>query len=231
MSRGRLLRIFAVFVGCLVCFAIDGIGAGIAMWRMPNKGAIDSPLSDFGHTLLPYTESCKSDWVTWLLLAELVILAITILFHSQSVNVLILAGLAQAPLSLLRAMTVWITSFPNCDPLCVLCGRNNCPESLWESIVITMQSYPLNTCGDLMFSGHFMYFLLAALCFHSLWSRSKLIHIALVFVTTIGGLGLIQCRVHYSGDVLVSLGLTLGAWFYAETHWLTSVMNWINQEE
>ena len=100
----------------------------------------------------------------------------------------------------------------------------HCPQSLVESIWLTMQKFPLFDCGDLIFSGHTVHFLLCAFIWdESGWGlrrRAKKLALngvwrVLLWVYVIGGVcTLIMCRFHYSVDVVVGGYISFLVWKY-----------------
>jgi hypothetical protein len=157
MRFRTLLRLAAFFVGCLLVFALDGVGAGVAMYRMPNNGVSPPVQRDVVHELVPLPGACASDFLSYLLLAELAVVGFSFLLSSRGVPIVVAAGISTSLLSALRGVTTWPTSYFSPDPSCINCGRaGGCPATLWEAVVSTLRYYPLRTCGDLMFSGHSM---------------------------------------------------------------------------
>eukprot|EP01119_Soliformovum_irregulare_P016406 TRINITY_DN4738_c0_g1_i1.p1 TRINITY_DN4738_c0_g1~~TRINITY_DN4738_c0_g1_i1.p1 ORF type:complete len:287 (-),score=41.53 TRINITY_DN4738_c0_g1_i1:135-869(-) len=118
----------------------------------------------------------------------------------------------------LRAFTIGMTQLNNPTVDCANCG-SMCPEDLWTSIIQTFSyPYPLGTCGDSMFSGHTVHYLLMALTWqtyiytHPSW---KTIAIPSIWTITIIGIAsLISCRVHYSDDIIIASLLTLMSWTF-----------------
>jgi hypothetical protein len=157
MRCRTLLRLAAFFVGCVLVFALDGVGAGVAMYRMPNNGVFPPVQRDIVHELVPVPRACASDFLSYLLLTELAVVGVSFLLSSRGVPIIVAAGISTSLLSALRGVTTWPTSYLSPDPSCINCGRaNGCPATLWEAVVTTLRFYPLKTCGDLMFSGHSM---------------------------------------------------------------------------
>ncbi len=158
MHVRTFLRLVLFFTLCVLLFLLDGVGAGVAMWRMPNKGVFPPVQRDIVHELIALPIACASDFTTYLLLAELFVVAVAFLSSSRGIPIIVAAGLSTSILSVLRAFTTWPTSYLSPDPSCVDCGRiGGCPSTLLGCIATTLRYYPTKTCGDLMFSGHSMY--------------------------------------------------------------------------
>ncbi len=231
MRLRTLLRLAAFFAGCVGVFALDGVGAGIAMWRMPNNGLFPPVQRDILHELVALPRACASDFLSYLLLAELVVVGVAFLLSSRGVPIIVAAGISTSLLSALRAFTTWPTVYYSPDPSCVDCGRGSCPATLWDAIVSTLRYYPLKTCGDLMFSGHSMYFIHIALMLHQLSGESALKKTLGWAVAGFGTFSLITCRLHYTADVILAWALSLLSWSFTLTHLLGPVMRWIDKYE
>jgi hypothetical protein len=110
----------------------------------------------------------------------------------------------------MRITTVAITSFP--DP------REGC-ERIDGS---AFSQVTLHRCGDAMFSGHTMIFVLGALIWTS-FGPLNWIGLTITFLTwccaIAGGIIIIANRAHYTVDVLVALYVTVGAWYFVQWWW------------
>ncbi|RKP10520.1 PAP2 superfamily C-terminal-domain-containing protein [Thamnocephalis sphaerospora] len=111
---------------------------------------------------------------------------------------------------ILRITTVAITSFP--DP------RLDCERIEGDPFA----SVSLHRCGDAMFSGHTMIFVLGALMWTSFSPLNWAGRIA-TFLTwccaIAGGIIIIANRAHYTVDVLVAFYVTVGAWYFVQWWW------------
>jgi hypothetical protein len=144
MRLRSVLRLAVFFFGCVLCFLLDGVGAGVAMWRMPNAGKFPPVQQDIVHELIPFPDVCVSEFLTWLLLAELVVVGLSFLLHSKGVPVIVAAGISTSLLSVLRAFSTWPTVYFSPDPSCINCGRSGgCPATLIEAILTTLRFYPV----------------------------------------------------------------------------------------
>eukprot|EP00029_Vermamoeba_vermiformis_P006313 TRINITY_DN2437_c1_g1_i1.p1 TRINITY_DN2437_c1_g1~~TRINITY_DN2437_c1_g1_i1.p1 ORF type:complete len:288 (-),score=30.57 TRINITY_DN2437_c1_g1_i1:41-904(-) len=232
-SSLTLLKLGSSFLFFLVGFLWDDIMTGVAMYRARNllSNPKDNPtLPDMGFDLLPYANICKESMLPSLVLVifMLATLFCHMIFDKQNglVNFCrfcILDGIVMS----LRATTVALTSLNNPWPQCDYCGgvdAGHCPQSLIESIWLTLQKFPLFDCGDLIFSGHTVHFLLCAFIWdeagwgfrrraqkfaaNGLWR-------ALLWIYVLCGVcTLIMCRFHYSVDVVVGAYISFLVWKY-----------------
>jgi hypothetical protein len=232
MRLRTLLRLAAFFAGCVVVFALDGVGAGVAMFRMPNHGVFPPAQRDIVHDLVAVPTACGSGFLSYVLLVELAVAAVAFLLNPSGVPIVVAAGISTSLLSALRSVTTWPTVYLNPDPSCVNCGRaGGCPATLWEAVATTIRYYPLKTCGDLMFSGHSMYFIHVALMLHQLSGESALKKTIGWAVAVLCTFSLITCRLHYTADVILAWALSLLSWSFTLTHLLGPVMRWIDKYE
>lgn len=205
---------------------------GVAMWRAPqgpgwshdvNLALIGKPyvppmndtrfstvLPDVGFDLIPYVDH---DVATRLLVCFMLVSFCVCLHSKKRWEMMSRFMLVDAILLFMRGFTVVATSMNNPYPPCYNCGHDSCPSSVWTSVWWTVSKFPFFDCGDLMFSGHTVHFLLMALLWNRFCSHKALKMI--VWSYTIPGIfTLIACRMHYTNDVLIGFFLTLFVW-----HW------------
>lgn len=230
MRLRTLFRLFVLFVAFVLCFLLDGIGAGVAMWRMPQQGVFPPLQSDIVHEIFAYRP--LGGLLTYLLLVELILVGFSFLLH-HDVSIVVAAGLSTSLLSLLRATTTWTTTLYSPDFSCIDCGRaGGCPTTLLGCIWSTLQYYPTRTCGDLNFSGHTLYFVHVALMLHSFVgprTGARILLWLLWFFTLLCTFGLIVARLHYTTDVQIAWALSLLSWYYTNAQLLPPVMAWLNK--
>eukprot|EP01104_Vermistella_antarctica_P001430 TRINITY_DN1147_c0_g1_i1.p1 TRINITY_DN1147_c0_g1~~TRINITY_DN1147_c0_g1_i1.p1 ORF type:complete len:345 (-),score=41.76 TRINITY_DN1147_c0_g1_i1:28-1062(-) len=229
---GRLLLAIGVF---LVCFLIDDVMSGVAMYRFPkgagwntttNSGSDPSwgvpVLPDLGYDLLPYNTLHMCEPASLPTSALLLFLSATgvflILFNkAQGVQIATRVFLCDAVLLTLRAFTVSTTSLNNPNPRCATCESptGECPTTLAAAVIYTLQRFPFFSCGDLIFSGHTGHWLLGAFCWLSYYDgRSKgLVRILVVCIALSGMASLISCRYHYTDDVILALFMCTFTWY------------------
>ena len=87
-----LLRLALFFVACVAVFLVDGVGAGVAMYRMPNEGVYPPVQRDVVHEAVPLPSVCATNFTSYLLLAELLVVAVAFLLSPKGVPVIVAAG-------------------------------------------------------------------------------------------------------------------------------------------
>ncbi|KAG0226776.1 hypothetical protein BGW42_003428 [Actinomortierella wolfii] len=133
-----------------------------------------------------------------------------ILTHYRPLYLLCKVLLTWALCNVMRITTVAITSFP--DP------RDGCMHQLSEFFT----TFTLHRCGDCMFSGHTVIFVISALVwtshgYHRFPKRLRWLGIAcvvFVWIICIGSaLIVIANRAHYTADILVAFYVAGGNWY------------------
>lgn len=204
------------------------------MWRGPqgpgwlqsyvppkNDSRFAAVLPDVGFDLLPFIDK---DIATKPLVLFMLVSFLRFITDSNRARIFMRFMLVDAILLLMRGFTVATTSMPNPYPPCYNCA-GECPDSVWTAIWMTITKFPFFDCGDLMFSGHTVHFLLCAM----LWQKftSNLLFKILAWAYTIPGiLLLIICRMHYTNDVLIGAFLTYFVW-----SWYTLVIDCHNNSK
>jgi len=107
-----------------------------------------------------------------------------------------------------RCTTLIGTNYP--DPSRV-CRTYKAPDNLYEFFLETIYRPHFVTCGDLMYSGHTVFFTLMGLLwsYYSVNSLEKFVWIPVSFCL----LTLVATRVHYLNDVLIAFYLTMLVWY------------------
>ncbi|KAF9178469.1 sphingomyelin synthase [Haplosporangium sp. Z 767] len=181
--------------------------ANVASYLSPDN--TETPkLSDRLFEAIP---SIKLLWLTDLADALLFVpTIILILTHYRPLYLLCKVLLTWGLCNLMRITTVAITSFP--DP------RDGCIHSVGEFF----STFTLHRCGDCMFSGHTVIFVISALVwtshgYHRFPRRLRwLAWIAMIFVwgLCIGSAFIVIAnRAHYTVDVLVAFYIAGGNWY------------------
>ncbi|KAL0483578.1 hypothetical protein AKO1_014569 [Acrasis kona] len=258
-SFSQILRLIAVsFLFGLSC-TYQLIMVSLSLARMPQgpgwmelgkvKPTIkdtrfSTVLPDLGFEVIPFV---GVDVSTWMLTAAgivtILFLLITKNFSKAAIRFLTLDTI----LMMLRGCTVVSTSLNNPFPGCFRCGAGECPRTYQESILWTFVKFSsLSECGDMMFSGHTLHFLLAALT----WSKfinykyvTLAIHPSIWLFCITGIIMLIASRMHYTNDVLVAIFITLPIWAlyhqvlerYKQRHssevpWYAFIILWLEEE-
>jgi len=135
------------------------------------------------------------------------------LFNSQGSQILIRFMILDAFLLFLRSLTISTTQMNDPNAACRNCG-SVCPDSIWLGIKqVILYPYPLGTCGDCMFSGHTVHYLLMALCWQR-YSTNTFKKFLIWLVCLYGLFSLVSCRYHYTIDILVAAIFTFSFWGY-----------------
>ncbi|KAG0371265.1 hypothetical protein BC939DRAFT_423718 [Gamsiella multidivaricata] len=202
-------------VGCTVLVIII---FGLTLYFMNVMANVASYLSP-DNTVVPKLtdrlfEAIPSIQLLWLTdLADALMFVptvILVLTHYRPLYLLCKVLLTWALCNLMRITTVAITSFP--DP------RSGCMHSTGEFFT----TFLLHRCGDCMFSGHTVIFVISALAwtshgYHRFPHRYRwLAWICLAFVWALcigSALIVIANRAHYTADVLVAFYIAGGNWF------------------
>lgn len=170
-------------------------------------------LPDIGHDFLPHIKSALYHELAVYLASGLVIIA-AIVPHSRRMTLLRQLFLVWGATLLLRSYLIPWTSYP--DPSDGCQGSDPIPGSPYAA------SFSGVSCGDLMFSGH------TSLAFHVVLvlleayplrcqGGSVLLHVISVIIFISAALAIVITHLHYSADVWVAIGTTVGCWFFYQT--------------
>ncbi|KAF9967939.1 hypothetical protein BGZ70_007573 [Mortierella alpina] len=200
---------------CIVLFGLSlyfmNVMANVASYLSPDNTQTPK-LSDRLFEAIP---SITLLWLTDL--ADIILFVPTVLLvltHYRPLYLLCKVLLTWALCNLMRITTIAITSFP--DP------RAGCIHSVGEFF----STFTLHRCGDCMFSGHTVIFVISALVwtshgYHRFPHRLRwLAWICLIFVWCLcigSAIIVIANRAHYTVDVLVAFYVA-GGNFYIWTH-------------
>ncbi|KAF9952452.1 hypothetical protein BGZ72_006290 [Mortierella alpina] len=200
---------------CIVLFGLSlyfmNVMANVASYLSPDNTQTPK-LSDRLFEAIP---SITLLWLTDL--ADIILFVPTVLLvltHYRPLYLLCKVLLTWALCNLMRITTIAITSFP--DP------RAGCIHSVGEFF----STFTLHRCGDCMFSGHTVIFVISALVwtshgYHRFPHRFRwLAWICLIFVWCLcigSAIIVIANRAHYTVDVLVAFYVA-GGNFYIWTH-------------
>lgn len=194
---------------------------GIADYRHP--GAFRLP--DMGHSLVPEITS-RPNLPNELLAVSVLSTGILILTHPKRLMVLRRLLVIYSIILVFRSIFVVSTSLPDPSPKCLQqqpyipysqpmplekSGKEN---SFWRGVKQTLFPFESTTCGDLIFSGHTVTFMLCSLIWDRYFTGKRsqwpvfLYHIW----TILGLLSIISVRFHYTIDVIVAIFVTISVW-------------------
>jgi hypothetical protein len=211
----------AIFVAS---YFLVSISSGIALWRMPkpapgwpHANGTNAVLPDVGFDLVPYmghllceTKSIFIGLPTFILLSLMASTLLLCLCSRRRSEIAIRFMLVESVLLLLRSLSIVLTALTNPDPRCANC-QYGCPSSLIGAIKMTVSRFPFWSCGDLVFSGHTVEFVLCA-CVWMSYCKVRFLQLAAACTALLGAATLIGCRYHYSIDVFVALLLSHVLW-------------------
>jgi len=188
-------------------------------------------LPDLGFQILPVMDRQETTIPNSMLLVALIGAVLRCLFHDKGITIIRRFLFIHGTTALLRCICLVATSYP--DPS-RLCNGYTPPETqslFWQQTVIHTGFL---TCGDLMFSGHTLVYILIAMLWHKYFSLvEKLIMWAMMLFSCVS---LVATRMHYTDDVLIAIYIAVTAfWFYhyaAQPHIRKNlyIINWLETE-
>ncbi|TYZ65473.1 hypothetical protein PybrP1_005037 [[Pythium] brassicae (nom. inval.)] len=252
------------FAFSLTIFAIasylNALAAVIAGWRTPNVVILDlnkqdtgeKTLPDLGHDLFKYVMTKiygQTTYIEWFDLPDEFLAAvgtcigILLIVHPRRLLILRRFCAIFACINMMRAFCVAVTSLPDASPNCI----SQAFDRAWKVLVRPSQHI---TCGDMVFSGHTVFFMLCAMTVKTYCVKSELntpftrrfpyvLWMVRYYVYTgvaFGVFAIVGTRLHYTLDVLIAVYITAQVW--ATYHWLCAhpkssfrVLNWLEHEE
>ncbi|KAJ2086379.1 hypothetical protein IW138_005750 [Coemansia sp. RSA 986] len=136
--------------------------------------------------------------------------ALLVISHERPWRVVSRMGLAWALASVIRVTTVAITSVPDPRPTCKYALGN------------PFTSFAMHRCGDAIYSGHTLIFVMCAMAWASFAPKTILGRSLLSFIWALsiaGSLIVIANRAHYTIDVLLAWYIAPGAWYTVAWFW------------
>ncbi|ORX74995.1 hypothetical protein DL89DRAFT_254751 [Linderina pennispora] len=136
--------------------------------------------------------------------------ALLVVTHERPWRVISRMGCAWSLASLIRITTVAITSVPDPRPSCEYVVGN------------VFTTFTLHRCGDAIYSGHTLIFVISAMAWSSFSPRNWIGRGLTFFVWCLciaGSLIVIANRAHYTIDVLLAWYIAPGCWYVAAWFW------------
>lgn len=218
---------FAVaYLYCLLCLICMVISTCIAWYRTPNYFL----LPDIGHNLLPELSTVFGldahklcDYLLYVTSASTLAFA---LLNPKRYIILKRVCMVYGTLMLMRSVTLLVTSLPDPYLLCDLRtpGTYDWSDMPWLNVatdVIGMfgpNDRESLTCGDLIFSGHTVLFVLCALVWHTYYKSFGVINpckLLIWVLSVVGTVLLLVTRMHWTIDILLAYYVTVTLWnFY-----------------
>jgi len=224
----RRLIVAVLYYG--ICLYLMSVMAVVSGMRYP-KGMPDLP--DLGFDLLPVMDRQETTVPNAMLLIALIGTVFRALFHDKGVTMIRRFLVIHGSCALLRCICMVATSYPDPNRLCNSYQAPDGPTSFpfWRETVVHSGFL---TCGDLMFSGHTLVYLLIALTWQKYTTKYEKPFVWILMLFSC--ITLIATRMHYTDDVLIAAYIAFTAfWFY---HYLAqpsirkniAVMNWLEAE-
>jgi hypothetical protein len=182
--------------------------ANVASKRSPNNRIV-APLRDAGFEKIGQISAL---YLTDVFDAIAIIPALLFIFlyHRTPLSCAVQIMITCCIGCILRITTVAITSFP--DP------RLDCEHVTGSPF----ESVSLHRCGDAMYSGHTMLFVLGALIWTAFSPLTWFFRAVTFFFwccAIAGGIIIIANRSHYTVDILVACYVIVGAWYFVQWWW------------
>jgi len=199
----------------LVRVAVIGFCLLLSLWIMSIVAilaGIRTPIAfpdlpDIGFQVLPSLYE-KDSIANNLLAVTGSVTVLRCVFHKRGLTMLRRFCILWTILIIGRSTTLLATSYPDPSRAC----RTYKPPATVSAFLIESVYRPeFITCGDLMYSGHTVYFTLLGLVwsYYSVYRFEKLVWIPI----GISSLILVATRLHYLNDVIIAFYLTMFTWF------------------
>ena len=140
-------------------------------------------------------------------------------------------------ISLLRAVCVATTSLPDASPMCTsqfgspetgrYKGRPIFPKAFVRAIQVMAEPSEHITCGDMVFSGHTVFFVLGCMLFKTYMTEETcdtpftrtfpkgshtFVRVCVYAIATCGIVAIVGTRLHYTLDVVIAIYIAWRAW-------------------
>jgi membrane-associated phospholipid phosphatase len=193
--KPTLQRFGAVVVFYLFSLYIMSVTVVVAGMRYPRQGG---ELPDLGFAVLPALH--KEQYPNKILMICLFCSLVRFIFHRKGITMMRRFMAIHAITALLRCVTLVATSYPDPSFVCRDYQPADNPTIFWKTTVYNNLSM---TCGDLMPSGHTLFFIILALIWHRYCNFAEK---CIFWVLSLAGcLSLIVTRLHYTNDVLIAV--------------------------
>eukprot|EP01103_Thecamoeba_quadrilineata_P005009 TRINITY_DN14868_c0_g1_i1.p1 TRINITY_DN14868_c0_g1~~TRINITY_DN14868_c0_g1_i1.p1 ORF type:complete len:383 (-),score=32.27 TRINITY_DN14868_c0_g1_i1:140-1288(-) len=165
-------------------------------------------LPDLGFAVLPALDEEDLDIPNNLLIITGLFSVARFALHRRGFTILRRVAVLWLVLIMGRCTTLVATSYP--DPS-QSCKTYKSPDTILSFIIETVYRPEFITCGDLMYSGHTVYFSLMCLSwsYYRKYDFERLVWIP----TTICILSLVATRLHYLNDVLIAFYFSVMTWY------------------
>ncbi|KAJ1948515.1 hypothetical protein EC988_005145 [Linderina pennispora] len=207
---------------CIVFLTCLGIVFGMSYYFMNVMANVASQRSRLVEEALGFRYTLPDVFFDWIGMIELLWLtdmfdalmfvptALLVVTHERPWRVISRMGCAWSLASLIRITTVAITSVPDPRPSCEYVVGN------------VFTTFTLHRCGDAIYSGHTLIFVISAMAWSSFSPRNWIGRGLTFFVWCLciaGSLIVIANRAHYTIDVLLAWYIAPGCWYVAAWFW------------
>ena len=243
-EAGRRRNNVLFSVACLGLSAtLTAYSVSIAWHRHPFH---HPPMRDVVHITFPSLATWeKYDIPNVMVAVEMGPVLLLLLRHAQARRVLCRAVLVYAITMACRGALVLSTTLPDSSPRCHGDPADFCDPPTWEAVErralwILVTAGTSLTCGDMMFSGHSVTFVLLALvCTQYLLpppaahgrggggGHTKALRAAALAWNLLGLFMIVATRMHYTIDVLVAVYVTCSLWHQVHRLLLPRLPAWL----
>jgi hypothetical protein len=202
-AKPAFRRFGAVVVFYLFSLYIMSITVVLAGMRYPRQSG---ELPDLGFAVLPPLH--REQYPNNILLICLLCSIGRFLFHRKGLTIIRRFMAIHAITALLRCVTLVATSYPDPSRICHDYQPADNPTIFWKTTIVNNLSM---TCGDLMPSGHTLFFIILAL----IWQKyCNFAEKCIFWVLSLAGcLSLIVTRLHYTNDVLIAIYVAITSFY------------------
>ena len=219
-------RLAVAYSYCLVCFLLMALSTCIAWYRRP--AVFDLP--DIGHDLLPQISTIIG-WDAHVMCDNLLRFTVALTFgfihrHAERSKILRRFFVVYGSVLALRSCTLLMTALPDPYFLCAASAKGSLRWSAisWHAVLVDVfalfgpSEKNSMTCGDLIFSGHTVLFVLCALTWHTYYRCTRGVNPAKLLIWMVSVLGtvlLLVTRMHWTIDIALAYYITITSWnFY-----------------
>jgi len=222
----RLLVSFLFYGVALYTMSVMAVVGGM---RYPRQ---ISELPDLGFEILPVLDNQNTNIPNGLMTFAIVATVVRALFHDKGVTMVRRFLVIHGVTALFRCVCLAATSYPDPNKLCQSYRSPETAGAFWLETII---HHGFLTCGDLMFSGHTLIYVLCALTWHK-WT--SFIEKVVIWILMIGAcISLVATHMHYTDDVIIAFYISVTSFYiyhyYAESPILRKknfIIAWLEQE-
>jgi len=196
----RVLVVLVFYLTSLYTMSVMIVVAGI---RYPKASNV---LPDVGFDIIPaiYSSTIPNSLLTIAMVATALRLAV----HRKGITIMRRFMVVHGVTALMRGITMVATSYPDPSLVCIDYEPPSSSSVFWKNTLVSNLDF---TCGDLMFSGHTLFYVLIGL----VWQKyTYLVEKCIVwFISVLGCVSLIVTRLHYTNDVIIAAYIAATAWY------------------